>query len=163
MTAFELNSVSFSKDFLLFTDFYLWELHKILIGIWQTHLQMFECARLYTSRCALQARGHTRKFFSRKVSNGPLTNFDTKFCVLNEQITQKIIQFRHDPFEIIPFVYLIVAQKVLNTVSEFSSKHGLNSRSHGIFHLCILCSSLTIRSSIGKNIFCTLIIKNSIT
>ena len=119
--------------------------------------------RLYTSRCALQARGLTKNFFSRKVSNGPLPNFVTKFWVLNEQITQKMIQFKHVSFEIISFVYLIVAYKVLNTVSEFSSKHGLNCRSHGIFYLCILYSSLNIRSSIEKNIFCTLKIIKSIT
>ena len=65
--------------------------------------------RLYTSRCALQVHGHTKKKFSREVSNGPLPNFDTKFCALNEQITQKIIQFKHVPFDIILFVYFIVA------------------------------------------------------
>ena len=48
-------------------------------------------------------------------------------------------------------------------MSEFWSKHGLNSRSHGIFYLCILYSPMNIRSSIKKNIFCTLKIKKSIT
>ena len=65
--------------------------------------------RLYTSRCALQVHGHTKKNFSRKVSNDPLPNLNTKFWVLNEQITQKMIQFKHIPFEIISFAYLIVA------------------------------------------------------
>ena len=46
-----------------------------------------------------------------------------------------------------------IVSVVLNTVSEFSSKHGLNSISHGIFHLCILYSSLNIRSSIEKKHF----------
>ena len=98
---------------------------------------MLGLSTLYFALRAPSARSH-KKNFSREVSKGPLPNFDTKFCVFNEQITQKMIQFKHVPFEIISFVYLIVAKKVLNTVSEFSSKHGLNSRSHGIFYLCIL-------------------------